>query len=469
MLRAVDREILRELNNLPASFFDFKEYTQDALTHGIHDYPAMFIYPIPRYFIQLVKKYQPEIRTFLDPFSGAGTALVEAVVAGLQAVGNDLNPLAALVGKAKSTVIEPERLEQYGDFLRREIEADYERYLPAFRAIDEEIRSRYDITAKKGWGDAAPAILLAHLQQHGLAGFPVPDFPNLGYWFLPQVILELQLVKNNLRKIDRPEIYTFFLAIFSDTVRRVSNRRSGEFKMYRWPAAKLQTFRPSVKDEFFAGLQRGLSGMKELAAAVPGPVPPCVILQQDTRYLDLPDCSIDLMITSPPYGDSRTTAAYGEFSRLSLLWLDLGLDHREIHRLDRKLLGGTRREDHPALDSETLHRQLAAIAAQDPKRSEEVHSYYRDLDQALGAITAKMKVNSYQVWVVGNRTVKKVNLATDRILVELGRKFHLHHVATVTRRIPNKRMPRENSPTNKVGEKVTTMNHEYIVVLRKEQ
>ena len=28
--------------------------------------------------------------------------------------------------------------------------------------------------------------------------------------------------------------------------------------------------------------------------------------------------SVDLLVTSPPYGDSKTTVAYGQFSRLNV-------------------------------------------------------------------------------------------------------------------------------------------------------
>ena len=78
-----------------------------------------------------------------------------------------------------------------------------------------------------------------------------------------------------------------------------------------------------------------------------------------------------------------------------------------------------------------------------------------------------MKVNSYQCWVVGNRTVKKVNIPTNKIISELGEQHNLLTVANVPRNIPSKRMPKENSPSNIRGQKVTTMNNENIVVLRK--
>jgi hypothetical protein len=41
------------------------------------------------------------------------------------------------------------------------------------------------------------------------------------------------------------------------------------------------------------------------------------------------------------------------------------------------------------------------------------------------------------------------------------------YIETHTRAIPNKRMPSLNSPSNKVGEKVTTMCNEFIFILQK--
>jgi tRNA G10 N-methylase Trm11 len=42
----------------------------------------------------------------LDPFCGSGTSLVEARLAGLAAVGIDLNPFAVLLARA-NTILRP--------------------------------------------------------------------------------------------------------------------------------------------------------------------------------------------------------------------------------------------------------------------------------------------------------------------------------------------------------------------------
>jgi hypothetical protein len=45
----------------------------------------------------------------LDPFAGSGTALVEAIVSGRDALGVDLNPIGCFVSRAKTSVLSPEQ------------------------------------------------------------------------------------------------------------------------------------------------------------------------------------------------------------------------------------------------------------------------------------------------------------------------------------------------------------------------
>ena len=58
-------------------------------------------------------------------------------------------------------------------------------------------------------------------------------------------------------------------------------------------------------------------------------------------------------------------------------------------------------------------------------------------------------------------------LKTDQIISEIAQSYKLEHVYTIDRNIINKVMPSQNSPTNEVGKKASTMTNEHIVVLRK--
>ena len=107
----------------------------------------------------------------------------------------------------------------------------------------------------------------------------------------------------------------------------------------------------------------------------------------DTRFLNsVPDHCVDLVITSPPYGDSRTTVAYGQFSRLSLQWLDLNYSNQsDTVDIDKTLLGGKpycNKQQWALLGSQTLTETLGRIAERDLFRADDVFSFYIDLDKS---------------------------------------------------------------------------------------
>ena len=69
--------------------------------HTICSYMAMFPPSLPYYFIN---KYSKVGDIVLDPFSGRGTTILEACLLNRLGIGNDLNPLAFTLTKAKSNV-----------------------------------------------------------------------------------------------------------------------------------------------------------------------------------------------------------------------------------------------------------------------------------------------------------------------------------------------------------------------------
>ena len=95
-------DILDEVN------WDFKNTKTQYLTHRFHSYPARFIPQIPRTFIRLFTKKGDVV---LDPFAGCGTTVVESQLLNRNSIGNDLNPLATLISKVKTTPISTKKLE----------------------------------------------------------------------------------------------------------------------------------------------------------------------------------------------------------------------------------------------------------------------------------------------------------------------------------------------------------------------
>jgi len=396
--------------------WDFKEANTKDFTHGLHTYPAMMIPQIARRLIYL---YGKEAKTLLDPFCGSGTSIVEASLIPeiKESYGFDLNPLAVLISKVKSTPLNTEVLEI----------------------------SLKDILKSK--------------EHNG-----VPKFKNIEFWFKPIVIEKLATIKTAINKIEDENIRDFFLVAFSETVRNVSNTRNSEFKLYRMEKDKLEKYNPDVFREFEKITLKNIKGMKEYSKAR---TKTDIKLHNLSSMNDLPirTGSIDIIVTSPPYGDSKTTVAYGQFSRLALQWLD----YEDVESLDNRLLGGkATKELNVKINSPTLKEIIKRIEEKDPKRAREVLSFYEDFDKCIIQLDRVMAKNGYVCFVVGNRTVKGINIPTDKIMTEMFKtRGNYKYITTHLRAIPNKRMPSLNSPSNRVGEKVTTMCNEFIFVLQK--
>lgn len=401
------------------SSWNYSEDTARPYTHPIHPYPAMMI---PQVAGRLLALYSKPGSVVLDPFCGSGSVLLEAFIRGYNAYGIDINPLSLLISRVKTTPINPEILEE---------------------VLHKILENSMHITKVN-----------------------IPMFQNIEYWFKPNVILELAKLKVSINDISDKQVKDFFKVVFSFTVRISSNTRNDEFKLYRIDEEKLKNFNPPVLEIFEEKAKRNIQCMQELWSNFKNSKTVVKVLNEDTRLkTSIPDNKIDIVVTSPPYGDSKTTVAYGQFSRLSLQWLDFN----SAINIDSNSLGGK-------LDTQSLHLGYASpnlreclnlIAKHDKKRAREVLAFYIDLHKCLSELSRVVKKGGFLCMVVGNRTVKGVQLPTDEIVADFGEMVGFRHVETIIRKIPNKRMPLKNSPTNQVGITGSTMTEEYIVILEK--
>jgi len=406
--------------------WDYATADTKTLTHGFHTYPAMMIPQVAR---RLIHMYGQRGDTLLDPFCGSGTSLVEARLAGLNAYGIDLNPLAVLLARVKSTPLPVECLQEG-------LSCIYNQYRHLQRLPELE-RQRYK-----------------------------PHFFNIDYWFSPQVQEELALLREAIFSLKDAPVRDFFLVAFSHTVRECSYTRKGEFKLYRIPSEQQKDYQPDTLAIFLAKAEANIASMAQFTAQVRGNSWVQVIQGDMRERQPIPNEAIDLVVTSPPYGDSHTTVAYGQFSRLSLQWL--GFPDEEAKSVDARALGGKRAEvSTPPYRSQTLEETHEQVAQRDKRRANQVRAFYDDFARCLAEITRVCRPKAKACFVVGNRTVKGIKIPTDTILVEMAEGFGWRFVDAFERRIPNKRMPLQNSPSNVPGERGETMTREHILVLEK--
>ena len=407
--------------------WDFRgEQTRD-ICHCIHDYPARMIPQIVR---KLLSIYGNSRKQLFDPYCGTGTSLVEAQLLGLSAVGTDINPLARLISKVKTTPI-------------------------SIKVLDIHLRHFYNFLFEANFKGEPNKI-------------NVPSFPNIDFWFRSKVIRKLAYIKDYITNVQDKDVRDFFKVAFSETVRESSLTRNSEFKLFRIKEEKISAFDPDVygimQNKLFRNRDGFLSYMNALKSL--SKIPTVSIYDFDTVEsipLLLARKKLDIVITSPPYGDSRTTVAYGQYSRLSSQWMDF----EEANLVDKKLMGGRKSKDITLFDYKPLDRAIKKICNQDIDRALDIVSFYEDLRKSIDNVSSILRKNAYICYVVGNRRVKGVTLPTDEAIVSFFKKNKCSHVNTFVRSIPNKRMPIKTSPTNKVGKLDSTMTNEYIIVMTK--
>lgn len=394
-------------NRLRDESLDFKGIPAGQGLHSIHPYPAMFHFLLVRKFIN---ELSSEGGLILDPFCGSEVSAVEALINNRNYVGYDINPLAVLIAKVRTTPISTEKTFKLLELILKENVKDYE----------------------------------------------IPKFPNIEYWFDEDVMEELAKLRAIIFSIEDIKLQNLFKVAFSETIRLVSRADHSEFKLVRAKKAKKKDVK-FVFETIAKGNIINLSVLSNLTFRAHVDIRQFNVLDN----LPIEDESVDLVITSPPYGDSKTTVAYEQFSKLSIKWLGLDDSFKNYQ------LGAKEKSYKYALPLDELNEYIENIKRSDEKRAKDVYNFYADLYRATENISKKVKPDKYAVIVVGNRRVKGVELPTDKICASFFSQFGFVHIITLVREISNKRMPSENSPSNIKGDKSRTMNYEYIVILQR--
>lgn len=393
-------------------------------SHVYHDYPARMIPQIARKLLHL---YGANSRSLFDPYCGTGSSLVEGLIYGLDVTGTDINPLARLIAEAKTDYsLDPVKLEEE---------------ISRFYAKIYETRDRNK----------------------------VPRVKNIDYWFKPSVIPKLGKIRYYLDNIEDNGMRRFFQVAFSETVRESSNTRKGEFKLFRYGEEQLNKLNPDPYAIMISKLGRNKAGLIQFRGLMThfSEHPTAKILSLNSvnqiPSKEIPENSVDIVITSPPYGDSHTTVAYGQYSRLSSEWLSL----ISKENIDSNSMGGTSLKDIPHFPSDPLNFAIRTISERNFKRALEVSSFYNDLLSSIHNVSRLVTSNGYVCYVVGNRSVSSVILPTSDAIIDFFSFYGLKYVTTHLRSIPNKRMPARNSPSNVPGLTSSTMLSEHIVVMKK--
>lgn len=271
-----EAKILKALSKVDWTFAD-ADTREHA--HGLHPYPAKFIPQIPRKLIHAL--HPRDGSATLDPFCGSGTTLLESILMGIPAIGVDVNPLAVLLSRVKTT--------------------------PLNEPLEHAI---------------AIIVQQAYLRLNDTKPVTVPDIPRLDHWFKPEIAEAVAILVQEIEKAEVDDASQDALRVaLSGILVRVSNQESD----VRYAAID----KPVAPQDVIALFeQNALEVSRRLTSVFQVPLFPelrpaqATVLQADTRTLhtNLPPWRVGLIVTSPPYPNAYE---YWLYHKYRMYWLGM--------------------------------------------------------------------------------------------------------------------------------------------------
>jgi hypothetical protein len=354
----------------------------------------------------------------LDPFLGVGTTMVEALKAGCNTIGCEINPFAVLAARAKANCVD---ISPKG-FAER---------VDAFRCALQHFESGID----RKWGAGGDHAVATVLETLGAAR--PPGFRSRIPFFSPPIEAKFLYALGwaaLLPETDR----TLFRAALGATMISYSN----------------YTYEPSLSSRPGAG-----KPVIENASVV---LPVCRKLDEILEDIEWVQAgfgtvwrerqreaihasyfsskvaagSVSLLVTSPPYMNNYH---YVRNTRPQLHWLGLIDGADDLRQCEQESFGKfwqTVRQAPPielGFDFPELAEKIRRLRGLNvgrgpyggPGWANYVTSYFNDSNRFLGLVKRQLRSGGHAVIVIGNSIIQGVEFKVDNLLAEMAEQHHL--------------------------------------------
>ncbi|MCY4352520.1 MAG: DNA methyltransferase [Gemmatimonadetes bacterium] len=390
--------------------------------HGFYTYPAKFVSGLAR---RLILEYSREGELVIDPFMGSGTTLLEAMAQNRRGLGVDVNEIAVLVSKVKTTPLNQTRLQKAGE------------------------------------------RVLARLEDRAAQDDTLPK--RIDYWFAPDTKRKLLLLRTAILSVRDKDIRDFLLVAFAQILKSCSIWLQKSVKPTRhWDKKEIDPwtkFEWQVKrmlrqhEKSWENLDRNPFGKVRAENA-------------DCRNLPCKDGEAALVVTSPPY---VTSYEYADLHQLPALWLG---HLEELVPFRQKFIGsqGRTRTHDRALESARAERIVKKLGQ--GKKAASVRDYFADMLESFEEIKRVLRPGGKAAIVIGDTKMQgaregKVEVANAEVFEQQCGALGFRRIKTIERKIPCKMLP---STRDKATGRFATNGHdkkhfvypkEYILVMEK--
>lgn len=406
---------VKEATNSASSFND-PAFTSNKKA-AVHRW-VPWIAGFSREFVQgALDRHLQGMGTILDPFAGVGTTLVEAVLAGHNAIGFEINPYAALACRTKLHAYQIDLL-------------DLTHTIAAFVQFYHE----------------------AVGQHYTPKSTPPAGFKTRVAFYSPSVLWKVLIVQDFIAQLTHDSLRDLFRVAFASTMVAYSNysyepslgRRAtaGKEDIKDFPVGETIASKLREMAQDIGWVQQQLHGQR-----------PSVHMFNESFFIagaQLPAASVDLIITSPPYLNNYH---YNRNTRPHLYWLGYTQTPNDLWVLEEQNFGTywqTARVQERIdltfrLDDEEIHGCLEELRAKTPEKgiygghgwANYAAAYFNDCYRFARTAQHVLKHQGTALVVIGNSILQGVMIPTDQFLGKIAASVGLElvdiHIPRATR------------------------------------
>lgn len=442
--------------------FDFRKASSPLLNdikdnrhiQYIHYYPGRIFPYIPLYLLSSDDLVHLNGH-LLDPFAGSGTILLESIINPIvkrNSIGVDINPLARLICKVKTTPLDFNKIEQFV----------------------QEVRSLYNLMNSENY---------------------IPEFRNRELWFSSKAIKKLAKLKYAIENLDASlEYKDFFWVCFSGIIRKVAKadpyipppvflkpekyvnnpRKYEHLTIFLKDAENPDVWR--LFESIVVSNKNKLEMLNRFEELKHGAIK-AEIIWDDAKNIkkgclyecgridkksveEIPPGSIDLIFTSPPY---LTAQKYIRTNKLELFWL--GYSEMEVSNLEKISIGTERTQKDSGISSlgvESINSLLDFALSKSSDRALMIYKYFKDMIKALKEMYRLLRKGGYAILVVGDNKVLGKEVNTYRLLTDAAVDIGLSEIVTLKDAIRSRSMMTKRNGSGGI------IKDEYVIILKKE-